>query len=139
MNYARPVSVCNDTAADLAGELVAGMSAASLVLAEDKDHPQELVEAAEVLFNLAIRQDDSHNPGLYSDDQACGGGAKDFYDSSSYIDELIWGGTWLFFATGNTSYLKYATDNFAAAEEEELASEKGIFYWNNKLTANAVC
>ncbi|KAH6824076.1 hypothetical protein C2S53_004042 [Perilla frutescens var. hirtella] len=138
MNYTRPVSVCDDTAADLAGEIVAGMSAASLVLAEDKNHSQALVEAAELLFGLAIRQDDSHKPGMYTDSQVCGGRAIDFYNSTSYVDELVWGGTWLFFATGNTSYLKYATDNFAVAEEEELPSEKGIFYWNNKLTANAI-
>lgn len=137
MNYNRTVSVCDEKAADLAGEVVAAMSAASLVLSEDKIHSQELVEMAETLFNLATRKNDS---GKYTDsDDACGGMAKDFYNSSSFIDELVWGGTWLFFATGNSSYLKYATDNFAAAEEEELPSDKGIFYWNNKLTANAVC
>lgn len=137
MRYIRPVSVCNDTAADLAGEVVAGMAAASLALADDKRHSQELVEAAEKLFNLGTRHNDSHK---YTDGgEACGGRAKAFYTSSGYIDELVWGGTWLFFATGNASYLKYASDNFAAAEEEELPSEKGIFYWNNKLTANAVC
>lgn len=136
MSYTRPVSVCDEKAADLAGEVVAAMAAASLVLAEDKIHSQELVEKAENLFSLATRKNDSHK---YTDDEDCGGRAKDFYTSSSFIDELVWGGTWLFFATGNSSYLKYATDNFAAAEEEELPSDKGIFYWNNKLTANAVC
>ncbi|KAI3464632.1 hypothetical protein Pfo_021295 [Paulownia fortunei] len=138
MNYPRPVSACDDTAADLAGEIVAGMSAASLVFTGDKEYSKRLVQAAEELFDLATRQESSHKPGMYTENDACGGQARDFYNSSSYVDELVWGGTWLFFATGNSTYLKYATDNFVAAEEEELLSEKGIFYWNNKLTANAI-
>ncbi|KAL2232276.1 UNVERIFIED_CONTAM: Endoglucanase 10 [Sesamum indicum] len=138
MSYPRPVSVCDDTAADLAGEIVAGMSAASIVFSGNKEYSRKLVQTAEELFNLATRQDPYHVPGIYTENDACGGQARDFYKSSSYIDELVWGGTWLFFATGNSTYLKYATDNFAAAEEEELQSEKWIFYWNNKLTANAI-
>lgn len=51
---------------------------------------------------------------------------------------MVWGATWLFFATGNSSYLDYANDNFATAEEEELLSDKEVFSWNNKLAANAV-
>ncbi|KAK4390986.1 Endoglucanase 9 [Sesamum angolense] len=138
MSYPRPVSICDDTATDLVGEIVAGMSAASLVFSGNKEYSRKLVQTAVDLFNLATRQDPSHTPGIYTENDACGGQARDFYKSSSYIDELVWGGTWLFFATGNSTYLKYATDNFAAAEEEELLSDKGIFYWNNKLTANAI-
>ncbi|KAL0438201.1 UNVERIFIED_CONTAM: Endoglucanase 9 [Sesamum latifolium] len=138
MSYPRPVSVCDDTAADLVGEIVAGMSAASLVFSGNKEYSRKLVRTAEELFNLATRPDPSHVPGIYTENNACGGQARDFYKSSSHIDELVWGGTWLFFATGNSTYLKYATDNFAAAEEEELLSDKGIFYGNNKLTANAI-
>lgn len=137
MNYPRPVSICDDTSADLAGEIVAALSATSLVFSEDKQYSKKLIKSAEELFNLATRPDPSHKLGKYSVD-ACGNGATQFYDSSSYIDELIWGGTWLFFATGNTTYLRYAADNFVAAEEEESPSDKGIFYWNNKLAANAV-
>lgn len=138
MKYARPVSVCDDTAADLAGEIVAAMSAASLVLVGEKEYSKRLVEAAEKLFNLATRQDQSHKPEKYTEDGACGGLAVNFYNSTTYVDELIWGGTWLFFATGNISYLEYSTDKFDSAEKEELVSEKGLFYWNNKFTANAV-
>ncbi|XP_073134712.1 endoglucanase 25-like [Henckelia pumila] len=138
MKYTRHVSVCDDTAADLAGEIVSALSAASLVLVGEKEYSAKLVEAAEKLFNLATRQDQSHKPGKYTQDGACGGLARDFYNSTTYVDELVWGGTWLFFATGNSSYLKYSTDKFDAAEMEEMASEKAVFYWNNKFTANAV-
>ncbi|XP_075507795.1 endoglucanase 25-like [Primulina tabacum] len=138
MKYTRPVSACDDTAADLAGEMVAAMSAASLVLIGDKEYSKRLVDAAENLFNLATRQDQSHKPGKYTEDGACGGLAVNFYNSTTYVDELVWGGTWLFFATGNSSYLEYSTNKFDSAEKEELVSEKGVFYWNNKFTANAV-
>ncbi|CAA3020361.1 endoglucanase 25-like [Olea europaea subsp. europaea] len=138
MKYTRPVSVCDDTASDLAGEIVAGMSAASLVFTENEEYSRSLVHAAEKLFNLATRQDPSHKPGLYTANGNCGVQAQDFYNSSSYMDELVWGGIWLFFATGNSTYLKYATDNFYSAEDEELFKDKGIFYWNNKQTANSI-
>ncbi|XP_012829638.1 PREDICTED: endoglucanase 25-like isoform X1 [Erythranthe guttata] len=139
MNYTRPVSVCDDTAADLAGEIVAGLSAASLIFSDEEDYCHKLVESAEKLFDLATRRDPSRKLRTYTEkDDDCGNRAREFYNSSSYMDELVWGATWLFFATGEVSYLKYATDNFDAAEEEELSSEKGVFYWNNKLTANAI-
>lgn len=139
MKYPRVVSICNDTAADLAGEVIAGLSAASLVFAENVDYSKRLIEAGETLFNFVTRKEDpSRQNVMYTENDACGGQARSFYKSSGYMDELVWAGTWLFFGTGNTSYLKYATDNFVVAEEEELNSERGIFYWNNKLTANAV-
>ena len=44
----------------------------------------------------------------------------------------------LFFATGNTSYLEDVSKRYELAKTEEKPFDKGIFYWNNKLTANAV-
>ncbi|GLT32183.1 hypothetical protein SLA2020_068690 [Shorea laevis] len=108
MRYERPVSVCDGTASDLAGGTVAAL--------EDKDD----------------------TPTTYTSIDACGVEARKFYNSSTYKDELVWGGTWLFSATGNSSYLQYAVRNFAGAVDSETESEKGIFYWNNKLTASAV-
>nr|XP_027090527.1 endoglucanase 9-like [Coffea arabica] len=138
MSYPRPVSVCDATALDLAGETVAGMSAAALVFKDQKDYSGKLVQAAEELFNLARNVDPSLKPGTYTSMDDCGGQAKNFYNSTSYRDEMVWGATWLFFATGNSSYLDYANDNFATAEEEELLSDKEVFSWNNKLAANAI-
>ncbi|KAJ6412549.1 hypothetical protein OIU84_005577 [Salix udensis] len=138
MNYLRPVSACNETASDLAGEIVAALSAASIVFKEDTGYSVKLIQSAEKLFEVATKNDTGHHQGTYTAVEDCGGEARTYYNSSGYQDELIWGGTWLFFATGNTSYLGYATGNFNAAEGEETASEEGVFYWNNKLTANAV-
>ncbi|ESR47658.1 hypothetical protein CICLE_v10003122mg [Citrus x clementina] len=138
MSYVRPVSVCDSTASDLAGEIIAALSAASIVFKDKIMYSGELIKAAGKLYEVTSREDPGRKQGTYTKVDACGGEARDYYNSTSFIDELVWGGTWLFFATGNNSYLAYATERFKAAEDEETESEKGIFYWNNKLTATAV-
>lgn len=136
MVYERTVSFCKNTASDLAGEIVAALSAASLVFKEDKLYSIKLIKAAEQLYGLVYG--DPRKQGMYTMDNDCGGQARSFYNSSGYLDELVWGGTWLFFATGNVTYLQYAAGNFEAAMNVELSHGKGLFDWNNKLVANAV-
>lgn len=138
MSYPRPVSVCDSTASDLAGEIIAALSAASIVFKDETVYSGELTKAAGKLYEVASKEDHGHKQGTYTKVDACGGEARNYYNSTSFTDELVWGGTWLFFATGNNSYLAYAAEKFKAAEDEETESEKGIFYWNNKLTATAV-
>ncbi|KAG1369993.1 Endoglucanase [Cocos nucifera] len=135
MKYSRPVSICGSSASDLAGEIIAAMAAASLVFGEDEAYSKRLIQASESLFELATK---NTNCKTYTAGRECGGGARSFYNSTSCMDELVWGGTWLFFATGNFAYLKYATNNFQSAVDEEPPSDTGIFYWNNKIAATAV-
>ncbi|KAL5560403.1 hypothetical protein UlMin_036614 [Ulmus minor] len=138
MDYQRPVSFCDSSVAtDLAGEIVAALSAASIVFKEDSVYSVKLVKAAENLYELTRNKDPSEQ-GTYTELDECGKEARNFYNSSGYLDELVWGGTWLFFATGNASHLEYATKIFSSAQSNETSFDKGIFYWNNKLTANAV-
>ncbi|KAL0016274.1 hypothetical protein SO802_003343 [Lithocarpus litseifolius] len=137
MTYQRPASTCDITASDLAGEIVAALSAASLVFKDDQAYSKDLVDAAEKLFELATNVD-STKQGTYTTVDACGGEARNFYNSTGYLDELIWGGTWLFFATGNTSYLEDAAKRYDDAEKDKIPFDEGIFYWNNKFTANSV-
>ncbi|WMV26651.1 hypothetical protein MTR67_020036 [Solanum verrucosum] len=112
MNYPRLVSVCDiSTASDLAGEMVAAMSAASLVLKEDKDISEELVKTAEELFILANR---TAKKGKYTTNDECGGQARQFNNSTSYKDELDW------------------------AVKEQVASDEDVFDWNNKITAISI-
>ncbi|KAF9609126.1 hypothetical protein IFM89_013380 [Coptis chinensis] len=136
MSYPRPVSVCRDTASDLAGELVAALSAASIVFKVQTAYSLQLMKAAEELFGLVTRE--NLKQGVYTLDNACGGEAGQFYNSSGYLDELVWGATWLYFATGNNSHLQYATDTFQLALTAEQDVDKGVYDWNNKLLANAV-
>ncbi|KAI3841697.1 hypothetical protein MKW92_033610 [Papaver armeniacum] len=136
MNYQRPISICKSNASDLAGEIIAALSATSLVFkAENRSYSIQLIKAAEKLFELVIRN--PNKQGTYTTDDACGKEARQFYNSSGYLDEIVWGGTWLFFATGNVSYLKYATEKFELAMNAKEVDD-GVFYWNNKLPASAV-
>ncbi|KAI3736656.1 hypothetical protein L2E82_26599 [Cichorium intybus] len=138
MRYERPVFSCDKTASDLAGEIIAALSAASLVFKEDEKYSTSLTKTAIELFKVVTDDEPGSVQGTYTTKDECGGEARRFYNSTGYIDELVWGGTWLFFATGNTSYLTYATQHLVSAQKEEQSADKGIFYWNNKLTAIAV-
>ncbi|KAG7012497.1 Endoglucanase 7, partial [Cucurbita argyrosperma subsp. argyrosperma] len=139
MRYTRPVSECDARASDLAGEVVAALSAASLVFKEDNNYSGELAKAAEKLFEQVTKLDPSEQ-GTYTLVDLCGGEARNFYNSSGFMDELIWAGSWLFFATGNASYLAYSTDavRFQLARTEVASIDQGIFDWNNKFSATAV-
>ncbi|KAK1311136.1 Endoglucanase 25 [Acorus calamus] len=109
MSYPRPVSTCTpSSASDLAGETVAALSAASLVFKE--------------------------NNTLSSG--GCGGQAREYYkyNSTGYRDELVWGGAWLFLATGNVSFLQFATENFDYATTM-MGGGGEIFDWDNKVPA----
>lgn len=57
MTYQRPASTCDITASDLAGEIVAALSAVSLVFKDDQAYSKDLVDAAEKLFELATNVD----------------------------------------------------------------------------------
>ncbi|CAL1362928.1 unnamed protein product [Linum trigynum] len=135
MSYPRPVFACDGTtAADLAGEVVAALSAASIVFRDEKDYSNELVQAAESLYVAATKKGQT----TYTSVKACGGEASRVYNSSGFQDELVWGGTWLFFATGNTTFLEYAALNFSAAIKQQDPKEQGVFYWNNKVVATGI-
>ncbi|KAF6163630.1 hypothetical protein GIB67_036090 [Kingdonia uniflora] len=136
MTYPRPVSVCNNVGSDLAGEIVAALSASSLVFKDDeKAYSVKLSKSAENLFELATGA--SYKQGRYTADEACGREAQQIYNSSGYLDELVWGGTWLYFATGNVSHLGYVTKHFELAMKEDSIYD-GLLDWDNKLTATTV-
>lgn len=139
MRYKRLVSVCDETASDFAGEIIAALSAASIVFKEDEKYSMNLTKTAMELFDIVTKEEPGFVQGTYTMKDLCGEQARKFYNSTGYKDELVWGGTWLLFATGNMSYLTYATEHFDLAAEEESSVDKGIFYWNNKLAAIAVC
>ncbi|XP_052488027.1 endoglucanase 25-like [Gossypium raimondii] len=106
MRYKKPVSVCNETTSDLAGEIVAALSAASIIY--------EITEKKTGFTAIT-----------YTTIDACGGEARRFDGLSRYQDELVRATTWLFFATGNLTFLDYATTNFAAATDDETTTDKG--------------
>ncbi|GAB2284005.1 hypothetical protein Dimus_018488 [Dionaea muscipula] len=131
IDYPRPVAECH-SCSDLAGEMAAALAAASIVFKDNKAYSQKLVHGAKTLFKFSRQQ-----RGRYS---AGGTDASHFYNSTMYWDEFIWGGAWLYYATGNTSYLQLATTTGLAKHAGAFwtSPDYGVFSWDNKLTGAQV-
>lgn len=132
IDYPRPVTECH-SCSDLAAEMAASLASASIVFKDNKAYSQKLVHGARTLFKFAREQ-----RGRYS---AGGSDAAIFYNSTSYWDEFIWGGTWLYYATGNSSYLQLATTPGLAKHAGAFWGGPfyGVLSWDNKLTGAQVC
>ncbi|KAM7276828.1 hypothetical protein ACFE04_018694 [Oxalis oulophora] len=126
IDYQRPVSQC-DSCSDLAAEMAAALASASIVFKDDKVYSQKLVHGATTLFKFAREK-----RGRYSGD---GSAAAPFYNSSSYWDEFIWGGTWMYFASGNISYLDLVTNPELGRNAGPFwgGLDNGVLSWDNKL------
>ncbi|NEQ30839.1 MAG: hypothetical protein F6K04_07535 [Leptolyngbya sp. SIO4C5] len=87
---------------DLAAEAAAALAAASIIFRPtDAAYADTLLTNSQQLYAFA----DAYR-GKYSDAIP---DAQSFYNSwSGYNDELAWGATWLYQATGNTDYLQQA-------------------------------
>ncbi|KAK4707831.1 hypothetical protein R3W88_028756 [Solanum pinnatisectum] len=103
MNYERPVQTAT-SAPDLAGEMAAALAAASIVFRDNKQYSRKLVKGAETLFDFARD--------LGKRTSYCRGNPyiEPFYNSTNYFDEHMWGSAWLYYATGNKTYMSLATN-----------------------------
>ncbi|KAL7592827.1 endoglucanase 25 [Lactuca sativa] len=126
IDYPRPVTTCS-SCSDLAAEMAAALASASIVFKDNKIYSKKLVHGAETLWKFARDQ-----RGLYS-----GGGsdAATYYNSSMYWDEFVWGGAWMYYATGNQSYLYLASHPTLAKHAGAFKGgpNYGVFSWDNKL------
>lgn len=107
MKMARPAYKIDrqNPGSDLAGEAAAALAAAAIAFRPtDAAYADQLLQHAEQLFEFA----DTYR-GKYSDSIPQ---AKSYYNSGGYIDELVWAATWLYKATGKTSYLNQAESNY---------------------------
>ncbi|AQL06915.1 Endo-1,4-beta-glucanase [Zea mays] len=131
IDYPRPVVECH-TCSDLAAEMAAALAAASIVFKDNKAYSQKLVHGATTLFQFA-----RDRRGRYS---AGGSYAAKFYNSTSYWDEFLWGSSWMYLATGNSSYLTLATNPKLAKHAGAFwgGPDYGVFSWDNKLTGAQV-
>ena len=131
IDYKRPVTECSGCS-DLAAEMAAALAAASIVFKDNKAYSQKLVHGARTLFKFSREQ-----RGRYSNG---GTDAAIFYNSSSYWDEFVWGGAWLYYATGNNSYLQLATTPGLAKHAGAFwgGPDYGILSWDNKLAGAQV-
>ncbi|XP_073142271.1 endoglucanase 25-like isoform X2 [Henckelia pumila] len=130
IDYDRPVSECL-SGSDLAAEMAAALASASIVFRDDKAYSEKLVYGAKTLFKFSRRQ-----RGRYS----LGGDAQVFYNSNGYWDEFIWGAAWLYYATGNSSYLLLATTPGIAKHAGAFSGGRfnGVLSWDNKLAGAQV-
>ncbi|XP_059662275.1 endoglucanase-like [Cornus florida] len=102
---------------EAAAEAAAALSAASIVFkVVEPKYSARLLNQSKSLFKFA----DNYR-GSYT-------GSCPFYCSySGYQDELLWAGTWLYKASGDTSYLNYVSSN------EGWSQAVSEFSWDNKF------
>ncbi|CAH1790308.1 unnamed protein product [Owenia fusiformis] len=105
---------------DLTAETASAFAAGYLVFKDtNPTYAATLLTHARQLFDFANNYRGKYVDGIPE--------AKDFYDShSGYLDELLWGAAWLYRATGENQYLKFAEDNYDAGTAHE-------FSWDSKL------
>ncbi|RRT43057.1 hypothetical protein B296_00054099 [Ensete ventricosum] len=127
IDYPRPVYECH-SCSDLAAEMAAALAAASIVFKDNKSYSQKLVHGAATLWKFSRNQ-----RGRYSEG---GSDASIFYNSTSYWDEFVWGGAWMYLATGNASYLQLSTHPKLAKHAGAFRGgpDYGVLSWDNKLT-----
>ncbi|KAI5054652.1 hypothetical protein GOP47_0029797 [Adiantum capillus-veneris] len=128
MDYERPVAICT-TCSDLAAEMAAALAASSIVFKDDRKYSQVLRHGAEVVYNFARHRG---RRGRYS---AAVSDAAHFYNSTGYWDEFMWSSAWLYFATGNATYLNLASSLELAknARAIQTSLDTRVFSWDNKV------
>jgi endoglucanase len=114
---------------DLAGETAAAMAASSIVFQKtDANYSSKLLRHAKEIYDFADKY-----RGKYSD---CITDAAEFYKSwSGYNDELVWGATWLYLATGDQKYLDKAEqyyDDLNTEANSKIRSYKWTHGWDDK-------
>lgn len=130
--YPQRLAISVSSGSDLAAEMAAALSAASMVFKDQPAYSLKLLKGAKALYTFA-----KDKPARYVDNLPQS--ERSFYNSSSYNDELIWGGSWLYFATGNVTYLADATIRAANNSNRGPDSFFGVFDWDNKLVGAQVC
>lgn len=98
--------------ADVAGEVIAALASGSLVFKDNAEYARQLTKGAEKLIEFCSLPGSQYTYASWQKNAT--------YQSSNFHDEEIWWATWMFFATGNYSYL-------SRANGEELANQAKVF------------
>lgn len=128
MDYTRPVQTAN-SAPDLGGEVAAALAAASIVFRDDGAYSQKLLKGAAVVYKFA------RDPGHRTPYSRGNRYIQPFYNSTGYWDEYMWSAAWMFYASGNKSYIQFATDPRLPKNAMAFLQipDLGVFNWDNKL------
>ncbi|KAI4326776.1 hypothetical protein L6164_019312 [Bauhinia variegata] len=115
---------------DVAAETAAALAASSLVFKySDPTYSSKLLQTAIQVFNFADRYRGSYSDSLSS--VVC-----PFYCSySGYHDELLWGASWIYRASGIDSFMSYIQSNghILGADDDDYS-----FSWDNKRAGTKV-
>lgn len=131
MKEKRPLTQVNITVpgTEVAAETAAAMASASLVFkTSNSAYSSTLLKHAKQLFNFADKYPASYSENIPE--------VATYYNSTGYGDELLWAASWLYHATGDRSYLDYAT-----GENGKLFASWGSptwFSWDNKNAGTQV-
>lgn len=117
----RLVIICSNGCSHIAAEMAAALASASIVFKDKRIYSERLFRGAKTLYKYAEAMTESDTDS----------------DSSMYWDEIIWGGAWLYYATGDLSYLHRVTNPDMAARAA-ASSPFGVFSWENKLVGAQV-
>lgn len=129
MDYLRPAYTVS-SAPDLGSEMAAALAAASIVFKDSPVYSRKLITGATNIWTFARRMGGRarYVAGLPP-------GEVPFYNSTSYWDEYMWGGAWMYYATGNITYLQFVTNSALAKNANANGGGRGygVFSWDNKL------
>ncbi|KAJ4957468.1 hypothetical protein NE237_024579 [Protea cynaroides] len=130
MDYPRPTQICT-AGPDLAGEMAAALASASIVFRDDWAYHQKLIKGATAAYNFAR---DGGKRTTYSRGKP---DIEPYYNSTGYYDEYMWSAAWMYYATGNISYISLAT-NPGISQNAKAFNGKidlSVLSWDNKLPA----
>ncbi|OMO63939.1 Glycoside hydrolase, family 9 [Corchorus capsularis] len=125
ISYTRPAIPCS-TCPALAAEMAAALAAASIVFKDDQGYSKKLVHGADILFKFATKGEGENYAG--------GSDPPSHYNSSGFWDEFVWGGAWMYCATGNSSYIDLVTKPGLAKHDDAFwgGPDCGVLSWDNK-------
>ncbi|XP_076927969.1 endoglucanase 12-like [Bidens hawaiensis] len=130
MDYKRTSQLIT-SGADLSGEMAAALAAASIVFKDDVAYSKKLVQGASKVWAFARS---SARRSRYSRGNPF---IEPYYNSTGYYDEYMWGSAWMYYATGNSSYLTLATTaglfRNRIALNDNLSQR--VLSWDNKSPA----
>ncbi|BFG43469.1 hypothetical protein CerSpe_297430 [Prunus speciosa] len=111
----------------LAAEMASALASASIVFKYNIKYSQKLVHGADLLFKFATKQQGAKYAGGADP-------SSPLYNSTGFWDEFLWGGSWLYLATGNLSYLQLVTNPDLVGHERALWTDPDnrVLSWDNK-------
>ncbi|KAF2558186.1 hypothetical protein F2Q68_00015911 [Brassica cretica] len=116
IDYKRDFILCYTNCPHLAAEMAAALASASIVFGDKVEYSATLVRSAKAMYSFA---------------EAMSTKMK----SSEHWDDLIWGGAWMYYATGDNTYLAKVTSHDLAKRAGAFSHgpRYGVFGWDNKL------